>query len=243
MTRGGRYAAWFLLLYGAALVINLPARLLVRFLPPPVQVTAVSGTVWSGHIGQLRWQTLSLNNVSWRWAWPGIRITAQGDAGRGGVTLGWMGAWRLSDGRWQTPLQAVMDLTGLPLPVGGGGDLVLTLDRMRVDAGGCRDLAATLTWQGAALIAGEQRVALGEPRAQLGCQPRQLTFELRQMRNAPLLAGQGSFDAAGYRFSGRIGLPDALPPLWRQMAENATRPGDNGQRITEISGTWTLPRR
>lgn len=248
MKRTWRCGAFFLLCYLAALAVNLPAAPLLRLLPPQIQATGAEGSFWSGSLRQLRWQALDLRNLTWRWGWhhglPGVRLTAKGDAGHGAVILSWAGDWRLSAGRWQAPAQALTERVGSLLPFNRGGELLLELEQLRFSRDGCRQLAATLTWRDAALSADGQQVLLGAPQMSFTCQPQRLVFALRQQKATPAAAGQGSLDAAGYyRFSGRIGLPEGLPPHWRQLIEGATAAGGDGQRIIEVSGTWTLPRR
>lgn len=235
-----------ILLYALCLLASAPARLLTFFSPVQLQLTGVTGTLWQGKVEQLRVAKRQLGKLHWQWGWrhglPVWRLRLQdGEIGRGSVTVGWLGHWQLSEGRWQLPVETLPALLGHALPLEGRGELTLTLENARFDAQQCLALAATMTWRSAQFNLLGQTLSLGEPQLQLRCESQRLLFALHSPQPPLKLFGEGSVDLRGaYRFSGGIGTIEALPSQWRQAVEAATRPGAEGKRMIEVAGTWLV---
>ncbi len=244
MRRWLRGGCLFLLLYAACLVVSAPARLLTIFSPAHLRFAEVSGSLWHGKAGQLRWGERLLGKLSWQWGWrhglPVWRLALEeGELGRGGATVGWMGHWQLSEGRWQLPIDALTALLGNPLPLEGRGELALALENARFTTQECLALAAKVEWRSAQFILLGQAMPLGKPQLRLRCEPQRLLFALTPSQPPLRLFGEGSVDGRGrYHFSGGIGALEALPAQWRQAVEAATRPGVEGKRTIEVSGIW-----
>ncbi len=161
--------------------------------------------------------------------------------GHGGVTIGWMGHWQLSAGRWQLPLEALPALLGYAQPLEGRGELALVLEDARFDAQQCLALAAKVELRRAQFSLLGQTLTLGEPQLRLRCEPQRLLFALHPPQPPLKLFGEGSVDLRGaYRFSGGLGAMEAVPAQWRQAVEAATRAGTEGKRTIEGTGIWPI---
>lgn len=246
MTFSGRYALLFLLAYLVALAATVPARFITPFLPTSFQPAEIKGTVWAGNFWNLRWKNVTFSFIRWQWKWynglPGIHVTFDGSAGGGQATVGWAGSWRIADARWKAPVQTVLSLSGMVLPIEATGELSLMVDQLHFDARTCHSLAATLVWQHAALGGGTQQWRLNTPQMTFSCQKQQVNFILQQSQAPLSFRGEGAFTAHGWRFSGQTGPTSALPEPWRKLTDGATRAGEGGQRIMEVSGKWMLQR-
>ena len=232
------------LLYVVCLLVSAPARLLTTLSPVQLQWAGVSGTLWQGEAEQLRVGKRLLGRLTWQSGWrnglPVWRLTLrEGEIGRGRVTIGWMGHWQLSAGRWQLPVEALPTLLGYALPLEGRGELALVLENARFDARQCLDLTANVEWRSAQFTLLGQTLALGEPQLRLRCEPQRLLFALHPPQPPLKLFGEGSMDWRGaYRFSGGLGAMEAVPAQWRQAVETATRPGSEGKWTIEVAGIW-----
>lgn len=242
LTRGCLLA----LLYAVCLLVSAPARLLTSFSPLQLQWEGVSGTLWQGEAEQLRVGKRQLGKLNWQWGWrnglPVWRLTLRdGEMGHGGVTIGWLGQWQLSAGRWQLPVETLPALLGYDLPLEGRGELALVLEDARFDARQCLALAARVEWRSAQFTLLGQTLALGEPQLRLRCEPQRLLFALHPPQPPLKLFGEGSIDWRGaYRFNGGLGAMEAVPAQWRQAVEAATRPGAEGKRTIEVAGIWPI---
>lgn len=242
-----RYLTWgclLVLMYVVCLLASAPARLLTAFSPPQLQWIGVSGTLWQGEAEQLRVGKRLLGRLTWQWGWrnglPVWRLMLRnGEMGHGGVTVGWMGHWRLSAGHWQLSAEALPALLGYSLPLEGRGELALVVEDARFDAQQCLALAANVEWRSAQFGLLGQTLALGAPQLGLRCEPQRLLFALHPPQLPLKLFGEGSVDRSGaYRFSGGIGAMEAIPAQWRQAVDAATRPGTEGKRTIEVAGRW-----
>jgi general secretion pathway protein N len=236
----------FTLLYTICLLASAPARLLTLFSPAQLQWIGVSGTLWQGEAEQLRVGKRLLGKLNWQWGWrsglPVWQLRLQGgEIGQGRVTVGWMGDWQLSEGRWQLPVETLPTLLGYPLPLEGRGELALELDNARFDGQQCLALTAKVEWRSAQFNLLGQSLPLGEPQLKLRCEPQRLLFALHPPQAPLKLFGEGSVDRRGaYRFSGGLAAMEAVPAQWRQVVEAATRPGAEGKRTIEGAGIWPI---
>jgi len=67
MRAGFSAISFFLIIIVITIVYKLPAKFIYNKLPPnhAVQLTGISGSIWSGHIDAVSTQQLTFNNVDW----------------------------------------------------------------------------------------------------------------------------------------------------------------------------------
>lgn len=247
MKKAWRYGTLCGLLYLLALLATAPARLVLSLLPEPASVTDVTGTLWSGHLLDLRWKNINAGSVRWRWGWynglPGLHIDARGGVVQGEARIGWLGSWRVFDTRAQADAAQIVAIAGARLPIDAQGSLHLSLKTLRLTSTACLTLEARLDWRHAQVSALGQPLALGEPRLDVRCEGALLKGVLRQPRLPLPFNAEGQLSWGGdYRVTGQTGSTDALPAAWAQMINSLTRPAPDGQRIMEVTGKWTLHR-
>lgn len=170
-------------IYLVALVVLLPARFVLQFVQSPAQVEwgDVSGSIWSGQIGTLRVQDITLREIDWRLHplalvmgraqvslhigdHPNNIIVGQGQLRMTSSTLQVQGL--TLDGR-------VADLAALspvPSPFALQGEVSLNLPHYEWGQPLCRELDGQVQVSNAALQIGRNWEELGNFSAVLNCE-------------------------------------------------------------------------
>lgn len=178
------------------LAVSAPAQLLTLLLPRDIAVHGLTGTLWQGEIEAVRWRGKDMGTLRWRVTFsdlmPALTVAFRhpdGPQGQG-VIRGWQQAqlyqWRIS-----VPAGYILHQLPLIVPISAQGDMQLNLQQAVIDPQGCRSLAGTLNWRGAALGTPLGTVALAQPQAQLRCRAGKLEIDLRQQSSYLQVSGQG----------------------------------------------------
>lgn len=154
-----------LLSYLVFMLVLAPASFWLRWveLPPAVQLGQVSGSIWQGEISQLRYQQLSFDRVRWQlngWAlWRG-QLKLQLHSGslqqtalpyvQANISYGLSGM-TLKDSLLRLPVNTIVPLLQLPLPVAAAGELVVDIQRFAQQGKGCAELQGAASWNNAQL--------------------------------------------------------------------------------------------
>jgi general secretion pathway protein N len=190
----------FLLGYVVFLCASLPAAQVLSRLPLPagLQLYDISGSLWQGRIGELRWQKYRLQNLRWEvlfsrlWlALPTIHLSLQDpDTAIAAGRIGWRGKWYFNEWQIKTSAADVQDWIAFPLPVRADGALKLNIAQLVINQTECSALSATLNWQQARLKTPLGDLQLDNPLATLSCKDNKIDAEIRQ--DSPALHTQAS---------------------------------------------------
>lgn len=205
MKRPLQLALFAILAYGAFIVMQLPARLLLDRWQPPAewQVHEPQGSVWCGEIrglyhqgrdlGSLKWQfkpsRLLLGEVAVDWQWSGPYGEADGIFGRSliGERLG------LRDLTLNVDMDIAEDLGWSPLALVGRLDGRLEQIAWHPEEGTA--VAGRLQWQNAA-IGSRETLSLGQVRLWPGDQARSDSLILDNQPGDVRLQGELRFPSA-----------------------------------------------
>lgn len=189
------------LVFVLSAVIHAPASLLrLAPLPPELNVGAIEGTVWKGHIAQIRWQDYTVGPLRWdiqvhrlftaATLEANIRLRSP-DGVKGKATVGFDGhAVSLSHALVSAPADLLASSVALPANVAIEGHVDLVLRDLAFTEAGCQRLDGQLQWQQAALRLPMGRLADIPASATLRCEQQGILAE-----------GQGASSSLSNKFS------------------------------------------
>ncbi|MCE2573549.1 type II secretion system protein N [Motilimonas eburnea] len=169
------------LLYLVFLIILMPAKWAVQFLPKTsgVEPSGVTGTIWHGQAQQLMLRGEQIDKVQWQvkpLALLSGRLAAdlkfgqgKGITGKGEIAYGLSGA-QANDFNLTVPVQRVMKYLPLPMPVEAQGMLDLNIKSAAQGTPFCDNLDGYLFWTDASVALPMGEVILGDPRVKLECE-------------------------------------------------------------------------
>ncbi|MGL5812931.1 MAG: GspN family type II secretion system protein ExeN [Aeromonas sp.] len=235
--------AIFLVTYLVFLLVQLPAALVVRYLPLPanlVRLEGVSGTLWSGQIARLQYASESLTQLRWDLnGWSLLRLAPEasvrfGDrAGLNGQgIIGWNGAAFGRDITLNAPAPWLLERVPmrLPFPLTAAGQLQLKVDQFAQGNPWCDQLYGNLYWYGAEAGTPAGKLALGDPEAKLTCLDSRLVAELKQGSEAVQVVGKLELQAnRQYLFQGSLKPGPELPDQMKQGLPFLGQPDGQGR--------------
>lgn len=228
------------------LAVDAPAQLLSLLLPREIAARGLSGTLWQGAVDVVRWRGIDMGSLNWRVTFsdlmPALTVAFRhpdGPQGQGTIR-GWqqpqLYQWRIS-----VPAGYVLHKLPLIVPISAQGDVQLNLQQAVIGPQGCRSLAATLKWPGAALGTPLGTVALAQPQAQLRCREGRLEIDVRQQSSFLQLSGQGSLARNGeYQFDGRLANGSAMPEAIGRLLAMQGKADTQGGRLLRFQGRLPL---
>lgn len=253
--RAAAYLAVAVIAYGFFLLAQFPAAALADRVAAYADVRRLEGGVLAGRAAGVRWRSLSVETLAWRWQpWalalgrlqyrleidrPDIDLSAR-------IAIDWRGGVRVQRLRGHLPLSAVAAVSGLPLPLTGRLELDLH-GQARLGQAGLPEAHGRLRLSDArAPLLGE--LPLGDFLATLSTAAPadgQTALALRaaiEDAGGPLaLEGVLTVDSRGrYRFSGEAALRDAADPRLEQAVGVLGRPGADGKRRFNLTGVLPL---
>uniref|UniRef100_A0A486XPW4 Type II secretion system protein N n=1 Tax=Rheinheimera sp. BAL341 TaxID=1708203 RepID=A0A486XPW4_9GAMM len=147
------------------MLVFTPAAWWVKLatLPPQLQLGAVSGSLWRGEVSALQYEKLSFGRLSWQlngWALltGKLQLVLTGGSAqnpalpyiKGVVSYGFSGA-TLNDTMLSMPVQPLIPMLPLPMPVDASGALVLDIAEFSQGQPWCNALQGNASWQDARL--------------------------------------------------------------------------------------------
>lgn len=233
-------------IYLVALVVLLPARFVLQFVPPPAQVEwgGVSGSIWSGQVGVLRVQDVTLREIDWRLN-PLALVMGRAQVSLhigdhpGNIVIG-QGQLRLTTSTLQvqslTLEGRVADLAALspvPSPFALQGEVSLKLAHFQWGQPLCSELDGQLQVSNAALQLGRNWEELGDFRADLNCDNGRITALLDEDNRLGLTA-DGELWAEGARAEFSINPPPEAPRAIRNLMDVLPPEARQRQRLNFV---------
>lgn len=233
-----------LLSYLVFMLFLAPASFWLRWLdlPPAIQLGQVTGSLWQGEISQLRYQQLIVDRVRWQlsgWAlWRGqLRlqlhsgslqqtslpyIKANMSYSLSGVTL--------KDSFLRLPVNSIVPMLQLPLPVAAAGELIVDIQRFEQQGKGCAALQGAASWTNAQLQPPTGTwLQLEAIHARLSCQQGQPLL-VTDPENPLGLAIDATVNTAGVlSVDGTLQPAASLPAEVHQAMQFVGRPDANGR--------------
>lgn len=146
-------------------LLLVPASWLVKLLPIPAELKLgrISGTLWQGEISDGQYDALHFDRPHWNlhgWALFSGKVQLALHSGslqnptlpyiKGVVSYGFSGAG-LKDAMLTIPVNQLIPMLPLPMPVDGRGALVLDINTYQQGQPRCRTLNGNASWQDARL--------------------------------------------------------------------------------------------
>lgn len=236
------------LVFAAALLANLPARLITYFLPQgEVVMNGLSGTVWRGqasrcvvrlepgfaHLGALHW---SLSPWSLLRLAPAVELSSAWGDQRLNAYLALRGEGDLDVRELEASLPAELVQEILPVALGGTFSVQIPALRLReglVDGGEGR-----VVWRGAIWHSVRGALPLGDYVAEFKQEPGELLqARLFTLAGRIVVAGSVSVDGRQYAIDAEVTSEGAMDPDLRQALSLVGTPEDDGFRI-QLDGTF-----
>lgn len=172
----------FVSLYLVALLITLPATVLLRFIPEStgLHIAGVSGSAWQGQAALLSYnKKLNLQRVSWDVDWLAlaalqIKLDVKFNngqnamSGKGFVKLGFSGLM-IENMRIDLSAQELLSYADLPVPVAVSGDVSLVIKEASQGDPYCDTLDGILVWKNAVVNSDLGKIDLATVNINLSC--------------------------------------------------------------------------
>lgn len=205
--------------YLVFLCATFPAAYATRWLrsrTPGIQLSEVSGSIWSGQAQQLVFESVPLGRVSWHFDWRApwsgqlgyhLRITDEGMQLDGRVAIGHGQRLVIHNLVGRVPLQRLDHWLPLP-PDSVAGLLQLDLSNLEINNGLPRAAEGTVTL-GDASLSWPQSAALGSYRMQLSS-AKAITAAIQDSGGPLVLQAEAQLEPDGrYHVSGKLSARDA----------------------------------
>lgn len=181
----------FVLAYLIFVIAIAPAdKLLAKVdLPRGVQISNISGSIWSGEASLISFKQVEINNVEWSLSPlslllfnPSVNLTFGGSLSpgpKGSLELSNLTSeLTISDAKIAIAANEVVKFIPLPIDINAGGELNLSLAQFTLGKPMCAAADGNLTWQRAFVSAMDEEVDLGTLAANFGCTNGALAFEV-----------------------------------------------------------------
>jgi len=240
----------FLSLYLLALLITLPATVLVRFIPQStgLSITGVSGSAWQGQAALLSYnKKLNLQRLSWDIDW--LALTAlqlkldlkfnnghDAMSGKGFVKVGF-GGLAIEDMLIGLSVQELLSYTDLPVPVEASGDVVLIIKEATHGDPYCDILDGIFVWKNAQVSSSLGKIDLSTVNINLSCDGGDAVVILQQeseqlSSNLNVLLQQGG----AYKLVGTVKGSNKLDPDINQTLSFLGPKDASGATLVRFNG-------
>lgn len=188
-----KFIILFVSLYLLALLITLPATVLVGFIPQStgLNLAGVSGSAWQGQAALLSYnKKLNLQRVSWDLDWLAlaalqlkldVKFNNGHDAmsGKGLVKLGFSGLV-IENMLIDLSAQELLSYADLPVPVEASGDVSLIIKEAAQGYPYCETLDGYFVWENAGVSSDLGKIDLARVNINLSCDKGEAVAVLKQ---------------------------------------------------------------
>lgn len=233
-------AALLVAAYLVFVIALTPAALLVEHskLPKGLAVGEVSETIWSPQISAVRYQGVTVHQISAEvsaLSLLGLSLAADvkfgsnlsdGPEGQGHLALN-QNELTISDFKVQMPAAEIAPLLPLPVELDAFGQAEATIETLTLAGNQCVTAKGKFTWQRAAVNAFEQSIELGNFKGEISCQQGKLAVKVLPdnrlgLQYTALVSLTGRISGQGYLTPGNnfpAKLRDTLPFIGKPDAQ------------------------
>jgi general secretion pathway protein N len=232
------------IVYCVFLVAKLPAEQILQRvnLPSNINITGVSGTLWSGRARQVNYQGLAIQDVKWQlsalpllWGAVWLELDAGNDRRADQISIQGEIATKLTnpmvvssdDFLVYLPTDQVLANVSLPLPVMAGGRFRVTLQELDFDQQ-CEALNGTGEWLNASVMGTQGSIPLGVFKADLSCTEGAINAIVAEPNMLGLSLNAKVKSMRDITVSGRIKLDPQLPQEVHDASQLFGQPGSDG---------------
>ncbi|WP_158972730.1 type II secretion system protein N [Paraglaciecola sp. L3A3] len=238
-----KWGAACLVIYFVFLVVKLPAvQVLPKLqLPPEVQVSGVSGTIWNGKAQRISYLGFPVEDVEWSLSFMSllikdINLEVKAGSVRQPEQIAISGQIQFSGNHIQAdtlqtyvPADLVMMSLPLPIPLMAEGRFKVELDTLDYDfQTGCQALTGKGQWLNAKVAGVGKTIDLGNFNATLGCENQQVLLNVKEPNSFGLNAQVNIAADMKYKVDGRFKPSADLPKEVHQGAAFFGQPGKDG---------------
>ena len=241
--------------YGGFLIANFPASNAWSYLSNrqlPVQLSGISGTIWSGAVDKViiktRQQPIILPQVTWHLQPTALlqaKLSASLTVGSATTPIEGSGylvidrqTLMLNNLTLDTTAPWLMAFSKSAFPINTTGNVSVQINRAEFNRQGCLAITGKSKLENSQLSSPFGEFDLGDSLAVLSCQNHKLVADINQ--NSSMFKSQGNFLIGmdkKYRFTGKT-TPDAsLPKEIKQGLSLLGRPDNRGRYPLKFSGS------
>ncbi len=240
------YSVLGLLAYLLFLAWTFPAdRALVLLRPqlPALQMSGVTGTVWSGRAATLHYHNQRFSRLTWQFqplalfkAQPTLTITFAGDGRTGTADVGLRpdGTIVIEEAKAQLPMAELSQQLGIPVSLGGVVDVAM--DKITINNSVVQSAEGKLQWRDASMTTPVLQ-KLGAFNIQVTTEDAGIKALINDAGGPLQLEGTARLINDGsYQFSAKAAVRDAQQTLLQQALQAAGRPESDGRILIEYHG-------
>ncbi|MFT5879965.1 MAG: general secretion pathway protein N [Moritella sp.] len=235
--------------YVVFLVITLPAKLALSYLPLPPQVviSQVTGTVWHGHAEKVSYDNIDVIDFVWDTSFITMltgSIEANVQFGRGKSSLRGHGdVGYSSNGGYaknvtvEANSEWLLMASNIPVPVTTSGEVKLEVSEAQQGQPWCEQLSGKLTWSNAGIQSLIGNIMVDSAVADLSCESGALVANIKQASSQLRLSGIAKLAAENkYSLSAVLVPSNELPESIRTNLRYIGKPNAKGEYQLNYSG-------
>ena len=240
------YSALGLLAYLLFLVWTFPADRAVALLRPQIpqlQMSGITGTVWSGRAATLHYQNQRVSRLTWQFrpltlfkAQPTFTITFNGEGRTGTANVGIRpdGTLVIEEANAQLPMAELSQQLGIPISLGGAVNVAM--DKITINNNFVQSAEGKLQWRDASMTASILQ-KLGNFNVQISTEDAGIKALINDESGPLQLDGTARLINDGsYQFSAKAAVRDAQQTLLQQVLRAAGRQEPDGRTLIEYHG-------
>ena len=240
---------FILIAYSVFLVITLPAKLALSYLPLPPQVviSQVTGTIWHGQAEKVLYDNIDVVDLVWDTSFMAMltgSIEANVQFGRGKRSLRGNGdVGYNSNGGYaknvtvQANSEWLLMATNIPVPVTTSGEVKLEVSEAQQGQPWCEQLSGKLTWSNAGIQSLIGNIIVDSAVANLSCESGTLVANIKQASSQLRLSGMAKLAAGNkYSLSAVLVPSNELPESIRTNLRYIGKPNAKGEYQLNYSG-------
>ncbi|CAM3739582.1 Type II secretion system protein N [Vibrio aerogenes CECT 7868] len=239
------------LIFCMSLVVHLPAAFVLKFvqLPRGVELASPQGTIWHGHLQQIRWQRQSLGTFDWQIhpldlftgrLFASVKFGRQSDLhiqGRGGVGASFQGRPFLEDFHFSVPAQTIADHAPLPVPATAEGLVNVSIKAYVFREPFCEKANVDFIWENAQVSLMAQSLPLEKVSAGMTCESNKITVKGKQRSQVLMSEYSVTMDAnRKYQLNGWLQPAPGFPESLEKMLKMGLRADGQGRYNFRFDG-------
>jgi len=239
-----KYGLIAIVSYGLFLLVLLPASFVVNYIPPQPGVTLgpAQGTIWQGKLDYVRYNQVTVNNVTWDVLWGpllqgrlmlDLNLGNRKDDIRGGGEVGYSFAGVVANNfKLSAPLATISQIQPLPLGLKASGMLNLFLDSYQQASPWCEVLSGNLRLASANISSNLGSVDITKAQAVFNCDKGALVAVIKPATNSLGIDAKVRLDQKRQlKVSGFVTPAANAPRDFVELLKFTGQPDSNGRYV------------